>query len=370
MPKRGRPAKAKTPPAKGASAESEATKTQVQEKRLSEASTSEERMAMIKEISKGIVLDNGMNIGTLGGALSISEGVRGVIPTGSLGLDLALGVGGYPKGRIVEVFGAESSGKTTLALHAIAECQRAGGIAAYIDAEHALDVGYAAALGVDIDALIFHQPSSGEEALQTVQKLVDTGNVDLIIVDSVAALTPKAELEGEIGDAHVGQQARLMGQAMRMLCGRLLRTNTVLLFINQIRFKVNVQHGSPKTTPGGEALKFYASVRIEVIRIGQLTQGDERSGSRTKLLCIKNKVAPPFKFAEVDINFGEGISMYGEIIDYGVEAGVVQKSGAWYSYGDRRLGQGKENSIQKIKDDTALGTELLEKVRAYITARK
>lgn len=361
MPKRGRPATKKS---------SSAVEAQEIEKQVEAAATGTDRLKILESITKAVVLDSGKNIGTLGGKLALGEEVHGVIPTGSLGLDVALGVGGWPRGRIVEIFGMESSGKTTLALHAVAECQRAGGMAAYIDAEHALDADYAEALGVDRDSLFFHQPTSGEEALQTVQKLVDTGNIDLIVVDSVAALTPKAELEGDIGDAHVGQQARLMGQAMRMLVGRVLRTNTVLLFINQVRFKVGVMHGSPKTTPGGEALRFAASVRVEVIRIGSLSQNDEKYGNRTKIQVVKNKVSPPFKSAEVDILFGEGISMYGELLDYGVEAGVVQKSGAWYSYGERRLGQGKDNSIKTLKNELELSSKLIAQVRAYITGEK
>lgn len=356
MPKRGRP------PAK----KSGAVETQEIEQLVDSAASGSDKLKILESITKSVVLDSGKNIGTLGGKLSLGEEIIGVIPTGSLGLDVALGVGGWPRGRIIEVFGMESSGKTTLALHAVAECQRAGGLAAYIDAEHALDADYAEALGVDRDSLLFHQPTSGEDALQTVQKLVDTENVDLIVVDSVAALTPKAELQGDIGDAHVGQQARLMGQAMRMLVGRVLRTRTVLLFINQIRFKVGVTYGSPKTTPGGEALRFAASVRVEVARIGSLSQNDEKYGNRTKIQVVKNKVSPPFKSAEVDILFGEGISMYGELIDYGIEAGVIQKSGAWYSYGDKRLGQGKDNSIKTLKGDIGMSSRLIEQVRAHI----
>lgn len=362
MPKRGRPPKR----------ESSATKVQEQEKNLGEAKSNEDRMKIIKEISQQVILNNGAHLGTLGGAMAVSEEVRGVIPTGSLGFDHALGVGGWPRGRIIEIFGRESSGKTTLALHAIAECQRLGGTAAFIDAEHALDPIYAAAVGVDTDTLLFHQPSSGEDALQTVQKIVDTGSVDLIVVDSVAALTPKAELEGDIGDAHVGLQARLMGQAMRILCGRLLRTNTVIIFLNQVRFKVSTGggHGGPQTTtPGGEALKFYASVRVEVVRIGQLNQNDERYGNRVRLEAVKNKVSPPFRRVEVDIIFGEGISTCGELVDFGVEAGVIQKAGAWYSCGELRLGQGKDNAMSKIKSDPALYDDLMRQVRAYLEKR-
>lgn len=362
MPKRGRPPGKK---------ESSASKVQEQEKRLDEAQTPEDRMEVIREISKQVILGNGSNLGTLGGSMAISEEVRGVIPTGSLGFDHALGVGGWPRGRIIEIYGRESSGKTTLALHAIAECQRAGGTAAFIDAEHALDPVYASALGVDIDRLLFHQPSSGEDALQTVQKIVDTGSVDLIVVDSVAALTPKAELEGDIGDSHVGLQARLMGQAMRILCGRLLRTNTAIIFLNQVRHKVATGgYGGPQTTtPGGEALKFYASVRVEVVRIGQLNQNDERYGNRVRLEAVKNKVSPPFRRVEVDIIFGEGISACGELVDFGVEGDIIQKTGAWYSYGDTRLGQGKDNAMNRIKADRALYDELMQKVRAYLEKR-
>lgn len=320
---------------------------------------------VLKRIMSKVVGDSGENITTLtGGTVDIDVRTRGVIHTGSLGLDIALGVGGWPRGRIIEIYGAEASGKTTLALHAIAECQKAGGIAAFIDAEHALDTKYAAALGVNTSRLLFQQPNSGEDALQIVEKLIETGEVDLVVVDSVAALVPKVELEGAIGDSHVGVQARLMGQAMRKFNGCLHRTNCIAIFLNQTRDKVGGAggYGPQKTTSGGHALKFYATVRIEVARIGSLSQNDVKYGNRVKFDVKKNKVAPPFRQVEVDLHFGKGISMLGEIIDYGVAAEVIQKSGAWYSYGEVRLGQGKDNSVEHLRNNPALLKEIQDKV--------
>ncbi|MGD6793792.1 MULTISPECIES: recombinase RecA [Metabacillus] len=286
-------------------------------------------------------------------------------PSGSLALDAALGVGGYPRGRIVEIYGPESSGKTTVALHAIAEVQAAGGQAAFIDAEHALDPVYAQKLGVNIDELLLSQPDTGEQALEIAEALVRSGAVDILIVDSVAALVPKAEIEGEMGDAHVGLQARLMSQALRKLSGAISKSKTIAIFINQIREKVGVMFGNPETTPGGRALKFYSSVRLEVRRAETLKQGNEMVGNKTKVKVVKNKVAPPFRVAEVDIMYGEGISKEGEIIDLGTESDIVQKSGSWYSYNDERLGQGRENAKIFLKENPAIRLELQEKIRSH-----
>ncbi len=281
------------------------------------------------------------------------------ISTGSLGLDMALGIGGVPKGRIIEVYGPESSGKTTLALQVTAECQRQGGVCAFIDAEHALDTKYAGNLGVDIDNLLVSQPDYGEQALDIVENLARSGAVDLIVVDSVAALTPKTEIDGDMGDTHVGLQARLMSQALRKLTGIVHKMNTTIIFINQIRMKIGTMgYGSPETTTGGNALKFYCSVRIDVRRIATLKQADESIGNRVKAKVVKNKVAPPFKIAEFDIMFGEGISKEGEIVDYGVKLDIIDKSGAWFSYGDKRLGQGRENVKALLKEDPLLAQEL------------
>ncbi|RDW17773.1 recombinase RecA [Oceanobacillus chungangensis] len=266
------------------------------------------------------------------------------IPSGSLALDVALGIGGYPKGRIIEIYGPESSGKTTVALHAIAEAQKKGGQAAFIDAEHALDPSYARALGVNIDELLLSQPDTGEQALEIAEALVRSGAVDILVVDSVAALVPKAEIEGEMGDSHMGLQARLMSQALRKLSGAINKSNTIAIFINQVREKIGVMFGNPETTPGGRALKFYSSVRLEVRRAEQLKQGNDIVGNRTRVKVVKNKVAPPFKQAEIDIMYGKGISREGEILDIGSELDIVDKSGAWYSYDGDRLGQGRENS--------------------------
>ncbi|MBU2738765.1 recombinase RecA [Acidithiobacillus concretivorus] len=287
-----------------------------------------------------------------------------VYSTGSLGLDLALGVGGLPRGRVVEIYGPESSGKTTLTLHAIASCQQAGGTAAFIDAEHALDPGYAHKLGVDLENLLVSQPDTGEQALEIADMLVRSGAVDLIVVDSVAALTPKAEIEGDMGDSHVGLQARLMSQALRKLTANISRTNTLVIFINQIRMKIGVMYGSPETTTGGNALKFYASVRLDIRRIGAIKKGDEVMGNDTRVKVVKNKVAPPFREAEFAIYYGEGISRLSELVDLGVKFEIVEKSGAWYSYQGERIGQGKDNARQYLKEHKELATRIEQQVRA------
>lgn len=286
-----------------------------------------------------------------------------VISTGSLGLDVALGVGGLPKGRVVEIYGPESSGKTTLTLQVIAECQRKGGVAAFIDAEHALDPVYAEKLGVNLEELLISQPDTGEQALEIADMLVRSGSVDVIVVDSVAALTPKAEIEGEMGDLHVGLQARLMSQALRKLTGNLKRTNTLAIFINQIRMKIGVMFGSPETTTGGNALKFYSSVRLDIRRIGAVKKGDEITGSETRVKVVKNKVAPPFKQAEFEIVYGRGISRLGEVLDFGVKLDLIDKSGAWYSYQGVRIGQGKENAQNYFVENVQLAQELEQKIR-------
>jgi recombination protein RecA len=285
------------------------------------------------------------------------------ISTGSLGLDLALGVNGIPKGRVIEIYGPESSGKTTLTLHAIAECQKAGGVCAFIDAEHALDVGYAKALGVDTDNLLVSQPDFGEQALEILETVVRSGAVDLIVVDSVAALTPKVEIDGDMDDMQVGVQARLMSKALRKITGILNKMGTTVIFINQIRMKIGMTgYGSPETTTGGNALKFYSSVRLDIRRIASLKQGEEVIGNRTKVKVVKNKVAPPFKIAEFDIMFGEGISRMGEIIDYGVKLDIIDKAGAWFSYNDSKIGQGKENSKRFLLDNPELTHEIEQKI--------
>jgi recombination protein RecA len=284
--------------------------------------------------------------------------------TGSLGLDIALGIGGLPKGRIIEVYGPESSGKTTLTLHAIAEEQKKGGICAFVDAEHALDPQYAKRLGVNLDELLISQPDTGEQALEIVDTLVRSGAVSLVVVDSVAALTPKSELEGDMGDSSVGVHARLMSQAMRKLTGSISRTNCMVIFINQIRMKIGVMFGSPETTTGGNALKFYASVRLDIRRIGAIKDREEIVGNQTRVKVVKNKVAPPFKQVEFDIMYGEGISKTGELLDIGVKAGVVEKSGAWYSYGDERIGQGRENAKAFLKSHPAVALDIEDKIRA------
>jgi recombination protein RecA len=286
-----------------------------------------------------------------------------VIPSGSLGLDLALGIGGLPRGRIVEIYGPESSGKTTLALHAIAEAQKRGGTCAFVDAEHALDPGYARKLGVDVDNLLISQPDAGEQALEIADTLVRSGAIDVLVVDSVAALVPRAELEGEMGDSHVGLHARLMSQALRKLTGSVSRSNTMLIFLNQIRLKIGVMFGNPETTTGGNALKFYASVRMEIRRIGQIKERDEVVGNQTRVKVVKNKLAPPFRQVEFDIMYGEGISKVGELIDLGVKAGVVEKSGAWFSYDSQRIGQGRENAKQFLRDHRDMADGIERRVR-------
>ncbi|WP_262298067.1 recombinase RecA [Microvirga sesbaniae] len=285
------------------------------------------------------------------------------ISTGSLGLDIALGVGGLPKGRIIEIYGPESSGKTTLTLHAIAEAQKKGGVCAFIDAEHALDPSYARKLGVDLDDLIVSQPDNGEQALEIADTMVRSGAIDVVIIDSVAALTPKAEIEGEMGESRPGLQARLMSQALRKLTGSIHRTNTLVIFINQIRMKIGVMYGSPETTTGGNALKFYASVRLDIRRTSTLKDRDEPIGNQVRVKVVKNKVAPPFKQVEFDIMFGEGISKMGELIDLGVKANVVEKSGAWFSYDSQRLGQGRENAKTFLKDNPEIATDIESKIR-------
>ena len=286
------------------------------------------------------------------------------VSSGSLKLDEALGVGGYPRGRIIEVYGPESSGKTTVALHAIAEVQKQGGTAAFIDAEHALDPSYAKALGVDIDNLLLSQPDTGEQGLEIADALVSSGAIDIIVVDSVAALVPRAEIEGELGDSHVGLQARLMSQALRKLSGSINKTKTVAIFINQIREKVGVMFGNPETTPGGRALKFYATIRLEVRRGEQLKNGSDVIGNRAKIKVVKNKVAPPFKVAEVDVMYGEGISKTGELLDMAVEKDIISKSGSWYSYNDERIGQGRENAKKYLADNEEVMEEVYQKVRS------
>ncbi|MFZ3580374.1 recombinase RecA [Virgibacillus sp. DJP39] len=287
------------------------------------------------------------------------------IPSGSLALDIALGIGGYPRGRVVEIYGPESSGKTTVALHVIAEAQAKGGTAAFIDAEHALDPSYARALGVNIDELLLSQPDTGEQALEIAEALVRSGAVDIVVIDSVAALVPKAEIEGEMGDAHVGLQARLMSQALRKLSGAINKSRTTAVFINQIREKVGVMFGNPETTPGGRALKFYASVRLEVRRAETLKQGNDILGNKARIKVVKNKVAPPFKVAEVDIMYGFGISREGELIDIGSDLDIVLKSGSWYSYNEERLGQGRENAKQFLKENQDIMLEIKEKIRSH-----
>jgi len=289
-----------------------------------------------------------------------------VISTGSMSLDAALGVGGLPRGRVIEIYGPESSGKTTLTLHAVAEAQKAGGTAAFIDAEHALDPGYAEKLGVNVNDLLVSQPDTGEQALEITDMLVRSGSVDIIVVDSVAALTPKAEIEGEMGDSHVGLQARLMSQALRKLSGNIKRTNCMVIFINQIRMKIGVMFGSPETTTGGNALKFYCSVRLDIRRIGALKRGDEVIGNETRVKVVKNKMAPPFRQAVFEILYGEGISREGELIELGVEHKIIKKSGAWYSYGDDRIGQGRDNVRQFLKENPDMADEIERKIREIL----
>ncbi len=307
-----------------------------------------------KQFGKGAI----MKLGDAGAKISVS-----VIPTGCIELDYALGVGGVPRGRIIEVFGPESSGKTTIALHIIAQSQKMGGTAAFIDAEHALDPVYAENLGVNVDELYVSQPDTGEQALEITEQLVRSGAIDVIVVDSVAALVPKAEIEGDMGDSHVGLQARLMSQALRKLTGAISKSNTVVIFINQLREKVGVMFGNPETTTGGKALKFYASVRLDVRRIDSLKAGTEIVGNRTRVKVVKNKVAPPFKVAEFDMIYGEGISREGSLLDLAVARKIVQKTGAWFSYGDLRIGQGRENARNFLKDNPELAAEIETKLR-------
>ena len=311
-----------------------------------------------KQFGKGAVMKLGEK--------SVNQSIE-VISTGCLELDFALGVGGFPRGRIIEIYGPESSGKTTVALHTIAEAQKGGGIAAFIDAEHALDPVYAKALGVDIDELYISQPDTGEQALEICDSLVRSGAIDVIVVDSVAALVPKAEIEGDMGDSHVGLQARLMSQALRKLTSAISKSNTIVIFINQLREKVGVMFGNPEVTTGGKALKFYASIRLDILKIEQLKQGTEFVGNRTRVKVVKNKVAPPFKQAEFDMIYGEGISREGSVLDMAVARDIVQKSGSWFAYNDTRIAQGKENARQFLKDNPELCNEIEAKVRATMS---
>ncbi|KTD25016.1 recombination protein RecA [Legionella lansingensis] len=314
-----------------------------------------------RQFGKGSVMRMGDN-----------QAVRDIeaISTGSLGLDIALGIGGLPRGRVVEIYGPESSGKTTLTLQVIAECQKKGGTAAFVDAEHALDPSYAAKLGVNVDELLVSQPDTGEQALEITDMLVRSAAVDVIIVDSVAALTPKAEIEGEMGDAHVGLQARLMSQALRKLTANIKRSNTLVIFINQIRMKIGVMFGNPETTTGGNALKFYASVRLDIRRVGSIKKGDEILGSETRVKVVKNKVAPPFKTTDFDILYNEGISRESEIINLGAQLGLIEKSGAWYSYNQEKIGQGKDNVRQYLKDNPQIAQTLEQQIRAELLVKK
>jgi recombination protein RecA len=312
---------------------------------------------MDKTYGKGTVMRMGDS--------AVEDGI-GVIPTGSLGLDIALGIGGYPRGRVIEIYGPESSGKTTLTLHAIAEAQKAGGIAAFIDAEHAFDRVYAEKLGVDVENLIISQPDNGEQALEITDNLIRSGAIDIIVIDSVAALTPKAEIEGEMGDSKMGLQARLMSQALRKLTATISKTKCTAIFINQLREKIGVMFGNPETTTGGNALKFYSSVRLDIRRVSQIKVGDEAAGNHVRVKVVKNKVAPPFRQAEFDIMFGEGISKVGEILDVGVEKGIVQKSGSWYSYSENKLGQGRDAVKELLKDNPELSEELEESIKQAI----
>jgi recombination protein RecA len=314
-----------------------------------------------KQFGKGSVMRLGDNVA----ARDVSA-----VSSGSIGLDVALGIGGLPRGRIIEIYGPESSGKTTLTLHAIAEMQKAGGTAAFVDAEHALDPIYAEKLGVNIDDLLVSQPDTGEQALEITDMLVRSGAVDIVVVDSVAALTPKAEIEGDMGDSHMGLQARLMSQALRKLTANIKRSNTLVIFINQIRMKIGVMFGNPETTTGGNALKFYASVRLDIRRIGAIKKGDEILGNETRVKVVKNKVAPPFKQVEFDIMYGEGISREGELIDLGVQQNIVEKSGAWYSYNGTRIGQGKDNVRGYLKENPEMSAEIESKIREAMLPKK
>ncbi len=312
-------------------------------------------MQIEKQFGKGSV----MRMGDVAASRDID-----VVSTGSLGLDIALGCGGLPRGRVVEIYGPESSGKTTLTLQVIAQMQRLGGTAAFVDAEHALDPGYAEKIGVNVNELLVSQPDTGEQALEITDMLVRSGAVDVVVIDSVAALTPKAEIEGDMGDSHMGLQARLMSQALRKLTGNIKRSNTLVIFINQIRMKIGVMFGNPETTTGGNALKFYASVRLDIRRIGSIKKGEEIVGNETRVKVVKNKVAPPFKEAEFDILYGEGISFVGELVDLGVKYGFIQKSGSWYSYGSEKIGQGKDNAKNFLKEHPEKALEIEQKIRA------
>ncbi|MBO7642480.1 MAG: recombinase RecA [Alphaproteobacteria bacterium] len=314
--------------------------------------------AALAQIEKAFGKGSVMKLGQHGGVIDIES-----ISTGSIGLDMALGVGGFPKGRIIEVFGPESSGKTTLALHAVAEAQKAGGKCAYVDAEHALDPVYARHLGVNVDELILSQPDTGEQALEIADTLVRSGAIDILVVDSVAALVPKAEIEGDMGDSHMGLQARLMSQALRKLTATVAKSNCIMIFINQIRMKIGVFFGNPETTTGGNALKFYASVRLDIRRIGSLKDKDEVVGNQVRVKVVKNKVAPPFKVVEFDIIYGEGISKVGELLDMGVKIGVVEKSGAWYSFNSEKIGQGKEAARNYLKEHPEIADKIEKKIR-------
>jgi recombination protein RecA len=314
-----------------------------------------------KQFGKGSV----MRLGDGGTARDIEA-----VSTGSIGLDSALGIGGLPKGRVVEIYGPESSGKTTLTLQVVAEAQKMGGTAAFVDAEHALDPAYAEKLGVNVDELLVSQPDTGEQALEITDMLVRSGAVDVIVVDSVAALTPKAEIEGEMGDSHMGLQARLMSQALRKLTGNIKRSNAMVIFINQIRMKIGVMFGSPETTTGGNALKFYSSVRLDIRRIGAIKKGDEVIGNQTRVKVVKNKVSPPFKTAEFEILYGEGISRQGEIIEHGVNQGIIEKAGSWYSYGEDRIGQGKENVRAYLKENPEIAATIEAQIRATLMPEK
>ncbi len=328
----------------------------VEQDRMDKEKALEQALAHIdRAFGKGSVMKLGQNTN----AVQIEA-----VSTGSLGLDIALGIGGLPKGRVVEVYGPESSGKTTLTLHVVAEAQKKGGICAFVDAEHALDPAYARKLGVDVDELLISQPDTGEQALEIADTLVRSGAIDVLVIDSVAALTPRAELEGEMGDTHVGLQARLMSQALRKLTGSISKSGCMVIFINQIRMKIGVMFGSPETTSGGNALKFYSSVRLDIRRIGALKDRDEIVGNQTRVKVVKNKVAPPFKVVEFDIMYGQGISKMGELLDLGVKAGVVDKSGSWFSYGDQRIGQGRENVKQFLAENIDMADEIERKVRA------
>ncbi len=314
-------------------------------------------MQIDKQFGKGSV----MRLGDVGASRDIE-----VVSTGSLALDIALGCGGLPRGRVVEIYGPESSGKTTLTLETIAQMQKMGGTAAFVDAEHALDPSYAEKIGVKVEDLLISQPDTGEQALEITDMLVRSGAVDIVVVDSVAALTPKAEIEGDMGDSHMGLQARLMSQALRKLTANIKRSNTLVIFINQLRMKIGVMFGNPETTTGGNALKFYASVRLDIRRTGAIKKGDEVIGNETRVKVVKNKVAPPFKQAEFEILYGEGISFYGELVDLGVKYGLIQKSGAWYSYGDQKIGQGKDNAKQFFKDNPDKAKAVEDAIRAEV----